>query len=65
MAESHVIRGGIAYISDEPGLGVDLNEGELLKHPYVVRDTRQYTVGAGTANRPDGPLWIASKSAVA
>jgi galactonate dehydratase len=62
--EAHVIRDGVAIISDAPGLGVDLNEEELLKHPYVVRDTRQFTPGEGTANRPSGPLWIASKSTV-
>lgn len=62
--ESHVIRDGVAHISDAPGLGVDLDEKELVKHPYVVRDTRQFTAGAVTSNRPSGPLWIASQSSL-
>lgn len=42
---------GEMFISDEPGLGVDINEEALSKYPYQVHDLRHYT-GALTSIRP-------------
>ncbi len=42
---------GKIKISDKPGLGIELNEEECLKHPYVEHDLRHYT-GALTDIRP-------------
>ena len=29
-------------IPDRPGIGIDLNEAELLKHPYIPTALRHY-----------------------
>ncbi len=42
---------GRIKISDKPGLGIELNEEECLKHPYVEHNLRHYT-GALTDIRP-------------
>lgn len=42
---------GRIKISDKPGLGIELNEKECLKHPYVEHNLRHYT-GALTDIRP-------------
>ena len=42
---------GYIKISDKPGLGIDINEEECLKHPYQVHTLRHYT-GALTDIRP-------------
>jgi galactonate dehydratase len=42
---------GHLLIPDKPGLGVDLNESEALKHPYIACDLRHYS-GALTDIRP-------------
>jgi len=34
---------GYIKIPDKPGLGIELNEEEALKHPYEVHDLRHYT----------------------
>jgi hypothetical protein len=46
----YLINGRIK-IYDRPGLGIDLNEQECLKHPYVEHNLRHYT-GALTDIRP-------------
>ena len=42
---------GRIKIGDRPGLGIELNEEECLKHPYVEHNLRHYT-GALTDIRP-------------
>ena len=42
---------GFMTIPDKPGLGIELNEEECLKHPYQVHTLRHYT-GALTDIRP-------------
>ena len=42
---------GCIYIPDGPGLGIEINEEECLKHPYQVHTLRHYT-GALTDIRP-------------
>ena len=49
--ESLVYENGRIKIGDKPGLGIDLNEEECLKHPYVEHNLRHYT-GALTDIRP-------------
>lgn len=41
------------FISDLPGLGIDINEEEIAKHPYECRNLRHY-VGTLTDIRPEG-----------
>ena len=40
--EDLTIKAGKMVIPDRPGLGIDLNETELLKHPYIRTELRQY-----------------------
>ncbi len=49
--ESLVYENGRMKIGDKPGLGIELNEKECLKHPYVEHNLRHYT-GALTDIRP-------------
>lgn len=42
---------GYMFISDKPGLGIEINEKECLKHPYQPHTLRHYT-GALTDIRP-------------
>ena len=49
--EQLVYEGGGIQIPDAPGLGIELNEVECLKHPYQVHTLRHYT-GALTDIRP-------------
>lgn len=42
---------GCITISDKPGLGLEINEGECLRHPYQPHTLRHYT-GALTDIRP-------------
>ena len=42
---------GYMKISDKPGLGIEINEEECLKHPYYPHNLRHYT-GALTDIRP-------------
>lgn len=42
---------GRIKIGNRPGLGIELNEKECLKHPYVCHELRHYT-GALTDIRP-------------
>ena len=44
-------RDGFLTIPDKPGLGIEINEEECLKHPYQVHTLRHYT-GALTDIRP-------------
>ena len=49
--ESLEYKDGRIKIGDRPGLGIELNEKECLKHPYVEHNLRHYT-GALTDIRP-------------
>ena len=49
--ENLVYENGRIKIGDRPGLGIELNEEECLKHPYAEHNLRHYT-GALTDIRP-------------
>lgn len=49
--ESLEYNDGYITIPDKPGLGIDINEEECLKHPYHPHNLRHYT-GALTDIRP-------------
>ena len=49
--ENLVYEDGYMFIPDKPGLGIEINEEECLKHPYEVHTLRHYT-GALTDIRP-------------
>ena len=49
--ESLEYQDGYMTISDKPGLGIEINEEECLKHPYQIHTLRHYT-GALTDIRP-------------
>lgn len=49
--ESLVYNDGYISIPDRPGLGIEINEDECLKHPYSPHTLRHYT-GALTDIRP-------------
>lgn len=49
--ESLEYKDGYMTISDKPGLGIEINEEECLKHPYQPHTLRHYT-GALTDIRP-------------
>lgn len=49
--ESLEYKDGFMTIPDKPGLGIEINEEECLKHPYQVHTLRHYT-GALTDIRP-------------
>ena len=40
--EDLTIKDGRMVIPDRPGIGIDLNEKELLKHPYIRTELRHY-----------------------
>lgn len=40
--EQLTIKDGKMLIPDRPGLGIELNEAELLKHPYIETSLRHY-----------------------
>lgn len=49
--EKLVMRNGCMVIPERPGLGIDLDEKELLKHPYIRTELRHYK-GTLTNIRP-------------
>ena len=51
--EEVVFDDGYIMIPDKPGLGIELNEEEVLKRPYQPRNLRHYT-GNLTDIRPKG-----------
>lgn len=51
--ERVVFEDGFIMIPDAPGLGIEVNEDEIKKHPYVPRNLRHYT-GNVTSIRPKG-----------
>lgn len=44
---------GCILVNDKPGLGIEVNEDEIAKHPYQPRNLRHYT-GNVTSIRPKG-----------
>ena len=40
--EKLVLRNGCMEIPDRPGIGVELDERELLKHPFIPTQLRHY-----------------------
>ena len=40
--EDLTIKAGKMLITDRPGLGIELNEAELLKHPFIRTELRHY-----------------------
>lgn len=52
LTDEHLeYKDGYITIPDKPGLGIEINEEECLKHPYQVHTLRHYT-GALTDIRP-------------
>ena len=51
--EEVVYEDGYILIPDKPGLGIEVNEEEILKRPYKPRNLRHYT-GTVTDIRPKG-----------
>lgn len=49
--EALVYHDGVIDVPDKPGLGIEINEEECLKHPYRTHTLRHYT-GALTDIRP-------------
>jgi galactonate dehydratase len=43
---------GNMIVPDKPGLGIDINEDEIKKHPFIAKELRHY-VGSLTDIRPD------------
>jgi galactonate dehydratase len=43
-----VVKDGYALLCDAPGLGVEMNEDEVAKHPYVPDFRNQYTFADGS-----------------
>jgi galactonate dehydratase len=50
-SETVIFENGCMGIPDLPGLGVDINEEEIAKHPYIPRNLRHYA-GTLTDIRP-------------
>ena len=54
--ENVVFEDGYLLIGDKPGLGIEVNVDEVLKHPYKPRNLRHYT-GTLTDIRPKGDTY--------
>ena len=48
-----VRKDGTMGIPDRPGIGIDLDEAELLKHPYVRTELRHYRGDLTNIRPPD------------
>ena len=55
--ESLTLRNGQMTIPTRPGLGIDLNENELLKHPYIRTNLRHYRGDLTNIRPPDAELY--------
>lgn len=53
--EKTIFKNGMMYISDKPGLGIDINEDVLIKYPYQPCNLRHYK-GTLTDIRPDNAI---------
>lgn len=59
--EDLTMENGAMFIPDRPGLGIDLNEKELLKHPYIRQDLRHYRGDLTNIRPPDAELYYKMK----
>lgn len=59
--EDLTMENGAMLIPDRPGLGIDLNEKELLKHPYIRQDLRHYRGDLTNIRPPDAELYYKMK----
>ena len=55
--EKVVFEDGYILIPDKPGIGIEVNEEEIAKHPYVPRNLRHYT-GNLTSIRKKGDAFF-------
>ena len=51
--EDLTLRNGCMVIPDRPGLGIELNEQEMLKHPYIRTELRHYRGDLTNIRPPD------------
>ena len=51
--EKLTLRNGRMEIPDRPGLGIDLDEAELVKHPYIPTALRHYRGDLTNIRPPD------------
>ncbi|MBO4633162.1 MAG: mandelate racemase, partial [Lentisphaeria bacterium] len=54
-----VLKNGEMRISDRPGLGIDLNEAELVKHPFQPIQLRHYRGDLTNIRPPDAIKYYA------
>jgi galactonate dehydratase len=55
--EEVVFEDGFIKIPDKPGLGIDVNLDEVLKHPYVPRNLRHYTGAVTDIRKKDDTVY--------
>ncbi len=55
--EDVTIRNGEMIIGDKPGLGIEINEAELLKYPYIRTNLRHYRGDLTNIRPPDSTLY--------
>ena len=55
--EKLTLRNGQMTIPTRPGLGIELNENELLKHPYIRTNLRHYRGDLTNIRPPDAELY--------
>ena len=60
--EALTVRDGKMGIPERPGIGVDLNEAELLKHPYVRTELRHYRGDLTNIRPPDATRYYRLES---
>ena len=51
--EKLTLKNGAMVIPDRPGLGIELNEKELLKYPYIRTELRHYRGDLTNIRPPD------------
>ena len=53
----HLTASGEMIIPERPGLGIDLNEEELLKHPFIPTQLRHYRGDLTNIRPPDSIMY--------
>lgn len=56
--EDLTITDGNMLIGDRPGLGIELNEEEIAKHPYIAKDLRHYRGDLTDIRPPDAKMYF-------
>jgi len=56
--EKLVVRSGEMLIPDQPGLGIELDEDEMAKHPYEPKDLRHYRGDLTDIRPPDAAMFF-------